>query len=49
MQLGISYKQIAGKLFISLYTTRNHIRQIYRKPHVNYQSELLAKSLSGKD
>ena len=49
MELGMSYKQIAGKLFISLDTTRNHIRQIYRKLHVNSQSELLAKSLSGKD
>ena len=49
MKLGMSYKQIAGKLFISLDTTRNHIRQIYRKLHVNSQSELLAKSFSGND
>lgn len=49
MELGLSYKQIAGKLFISLDTTRNHIRQIYRKLHVNSKSELLARSLSGKN
>lgn len=49
MELGMSYKQIAAKLFISIDTTRNHIRHIYRKLQVNSQSELLAKSLSGKD
>ena len=49
MELGLSYKQIAGKLFISLDTTRNHIRQIYRKLHVNSQRELLAKSSHSKN
>lgn len=45
IEAGLSHKLIAERLFISLDTVRNHIRQIYRKLHVNSKGELLAKSL----
>jgi DNA-binding NarL/FixJ family response regulator len=45
IEAGLSHKLIAERLFISLDTVRNHIRQIYRKLQVNSKGELLAKSL----
>ena len=48
LENGLSHKSIAEKLFISLDTVRNHIRQIYRKLHVRSKGELLAKSLHAK-
>lgn len=48
LESGLSHKSIAEKLFISLDTVRNHIRQIYRKLHVNSKAQLLAKSLHTK-
>ena len=48
LEQGLSHKQSANKLFISLDTVRNHIRQIYRKLHVNSKHELLAKCLHEK-
>ena len=48
LENGLSHKSIAVKLFISLDTVRNHLRQIYRKLHVRSKGELLAKSLHAK-
>ncbi len=42
---GMNYNMIAGKLFISLDTVRNHIRHIYEKLHVHSKSQAVAKAL----
>ena len=41
---GYSYKEIAGKLFISVETVRTHIRNIYEKLHVANKMEALRKA-----
>jgi len=38
---GLSYKLVADKLGISIDTVRKHIKNIYRKLHVNSRSQLL--------
>ena len=38
---GLSYKEIAGELFISLPTVQSHIGRIYRKTGVNSKIELI--------
>lgn len=42
---GDDYKQIADALFISLYTVRAHIRNIYDKLHVHSKSQAVSKAL----
>jgi len=42
---GNSYKIIADKLFISTDTVRGHIRNIYKKLHVNTKSGAVAKAI----
>lgn len=42
---GLSYKEIAYKLFISVGTVRHHIKNIYHKLHVHSKSEAVAKAL----
>jgi DNA-binding NarL/FixJ family response regulator len=42
---GLSYKMIASKLFLSLDTVRFHLRNIYKKLHVNSKAEVIAKVL----
>jgi DNA-binding NarL/FixJ family response regulator len=41
---GFSYKEIAGKLFISIETVRTHIRNIYEKLHAGNKLEALRKA-----
>ncbi len=45
---GLSYKLIADRMFISVGTIYTHIRNIYRKLHVNSKAEVIAKSLRGE-
>jgi DNA-binding NarL/FixJ family response regulator len=42
---GFSYKMIASKLLLSLDTVRFHLRNIYKKLHVNSKAEVIAKVL----
>lgn len=45
---GLSYKLIADRFDISIDTVRAHIRNIYKKLHVNSKAEVIAKSLKGE-
>ncbi len=45
---GMSYKMIAGALFISEETVRRHIKNIYRKLEVSSKSEAVAKAIKEK-
>lgn len=45
---GLSYKMIAARYDISIDTVRAHIRNIYKKLHVNSKAEVIAKSLKGE-
>ncbi|MCB9058292.1 MAG: response regulator transcription factor [Calditrichae bacterium] len=45
---GLSYKLVADRLDISIDTVRQHIRNIYRKLHVNSKAEVITMSLRGE-
>lgn len=45
---GLSYKLIADRFDISIDTVRAHIRNIYKKLHVNSKAEVITKSLRGE-
>ncbi|HET8573414.1 MAG TPA: response regulator transcription factor [Edaphocola sp.] len=45
---GLSYKLIADKLEISIDTVRFHIKNIYRKLHVNSKAEVISKAFKGE-
>lgn len=45
---GLSYKLIAERFDISIDTVRAHIRNIYKKLHVNSKAEVITKSLRGE-
>jgi DNA-binding NarL/FixJ family response regulator len=42
---GLSYKQIANESFISIYTIKFHIQNIYEKLHVHSKSEAVVKAI----
>lgn len=44
---GMSYKLIAVKLDIALDTVRYHLRNIYKKLHVNSKSQVVGKAVAG--
>ena len=45
---GLSYKMIADRFDISIDTVRAHIRNIYKKLHVNSKAVVIDKSLRGE-
>lgn len=45
---GLSYKLVADRMGISIDTVRQHIRNIYRKLHVNTKAEVITMSLRGE-
>lgn len=45
---GLSYKLIADRMYISIETVREHIKNIYRKLQVNSKAEVIVKSFKGE-
>lgn len=45
---GLSYKMIASANKVSIETVRFHIKNIYKKLHVNCKAEVISKSLHGE-
>ena len=45
---GLSYKMIADRMQISLHTVQSHIKNIYKKLHVNSKAEVISKKLKGE-
>jgi DNA-binding NarL/FixJ family response regulator len=43
---GLTYKQIADQLGVSIHTVRNYIRRVYEKLHVCTRTEAVAKFLT---
>jgi DNA-binding NarL/FixJ family response regulator len=44
---GLSYKMIGTRLLISIDTVRFHIKNIYKKLHVNSRSEIMLRVMKG--
>ena len=42
---GMSYKQVAGELFISIDTVRSHIRRLYKKLQVHSVAEAVSRAI----
>lgn len=40
---GYSYKEMAGKLFVTVFTVNQHLKKIYQKLNVSSKSELISK------
>lgn len=45
---GLSYKEIASRLFISMGTIHTHIRNIYRKLSAHSKAEVITKFMRGE-
>jgi len=45
---GLSYKLLADRMDISIDTIRFHIKNVYKKLHVNSKAEVISKSLRGE-
>lgn len=45
---GCSYKEIAGRLYISFFTVQSHIKNLYEKLHVRSKSEAVSKAYRDK-
>ena len=42
---GLSYKEMAGQLFVSVYTVNHHLKNIYQKLGVESKSQLISRIL----
>ncbi len=45
---GANYRSIADQLFLSSHTVKSHIKNIYRKLHVNSRAEAVRKAIEDK-
>lgn len=45
---GLNYKTIADQLFLSAHTVKTHIKNIYKKLHVNSRAEAVSKAIKDK-
>jgi DNA-binding NarL/FixJ family response regulator len=45
---GLSYKMIADAMLISFETVKSHIKNVYKKLHVNSNAEAVAKAIHHK-
>ncbi len=45
---GLNYRSIADKLFLSTHTVKSHIKNIYKKLHVNSRGEAVSKAIKDK-
>lgn len=45
---GLSYKMIADRMDVSIDTIRFHVKNTYKKLHVNSKAEVISKSLRGE-
>ena len=45
---GLTYKEVASRLGISVNTVCTHVKKIFRKLHINTRSEIVAMSLKGE-
>ncbi len=45
---GMNYRSIADKIFLSSHTVKSHIKNIYRKLHVNNRAEAVKKAIRDK-
>jgi len=45
---GLNYRSIAQQLFLSAHTVKSHIKNIYKKLHVNSRAEAVGKALKDK-
>ena len=48
MVSGLSYKQIADKIFLSPFTVRNHISKIYSKLHITTKAQAVKVAIDNK-
>ena len=45
---GMNYRSIAEKIFLSAHTVKTHIKNIYKKLHVNSRAEAVNKAIRDK-
>ena len=45
---GMNYRSIAEQIFLSAHTVKSHIKNIYRKLHVNSRAEAVGKAIRDK-
>lgn len=43
---GLTYKELAEKMFVSVYTVNHHLKKIYQKLNVESKSQLISKVLN---
>lgn len=46
LQEGLTYKELAEKMFVSVYTINHHLKKIYQKLNVESKSQLISKVLN---